>query len=627
MTPYADAAHAGLETPHAPSKPYQKRSNLVRLFWLAVLIQACRQFMLHRAATEDAAVHAEAEVLVADPPGLHAKDHKSVALLEEDDEDLDELLEQESSAVGSAGGWCQASSSAGDDADVSPRCVEERLFKGWRADGPQAASDTGEDAAPNDDAGVAPSAAAFSSGHQDEDIEALQEHLSALQEGLAAQAMASPGMGFNARPQEDLLAQSAAASELIKGAIELRREMCSEPHSRAHPLCDVSEPPPAVAGLSMEVDSTAALWQEPAAVRTAARREETWAMPMASKASSKAAQPPQGTIAQTGPRGGFNGRFGGAAPRSLEWVQDQNQWTRLLVNNVQAFGRKLCSDAKRRRYPSCRLFVASKAASAPAVPAPTPTVALRGTPLPVARSSDPLLVWRREAFMKETTNDVVRLAKDQLEAQRWKGKIPKVACVTVLTSARDVRERLRYFVNAFLAQDYEGPRQLILVYRVGDRGIANVVQEYADGIFIKEAPIYRQSSRERFPSAAAYRYGAWQADDADVIARWEFDSWHDPKRLLLQVRALALSSRPAVILSRAPPEEGEPSEELPTIGHGTFAESMVGEVEWMGNHWFPLPPGEDDPLPDVEANRTALLAVPDLAVSRASFRKSHPAPR
>merc|ERR1719247_3392498 len=104
---------------------------------------------------------------------------------------------------------------------------------------------------------------------------------------------------------------------------------------------------------------------------------------------------------------------------------------------------------------------------------------------------------------------------------------------------------MMYFINNFRLQDYEGSRQLVLVYHHADPDAAELVRTYADGSYIKGLAA---QGNETFPSAAALRYGAWSSD-ADVIARWDFEEWHDPSRLSMQVRALAMAAKPASVLA------------------------------------------------------------------------------
>jgi len=193
------------------------------------------------------------------------------------------------------------------------------------------------------------------------------------------------------------------------------------------------------------------------------------------------------------------------------------------------------------------------------------------------------------------THQVV--SKKELRHLQWseKEKIPKVSCITAISFSRHTRARMMYFVDNFKLQDYEGERQLLLVYHASDTDAAELVKKYADGITIKgvAAP---GGSIEHFPTNKALRYGAWAADaDADVIARWEFDEWHDPSRLSMQVRALAATARPACIVGTKPITDQK------LVVADT---SLAGARSWMKVYWKPLPlhESEEEVVPPPEAH-------------------------
>lgn len=172
------------------------------------------------------------------------------------------------------------------------------------------------------------------------------------------------------------------------------------------------------------------------------------------------------------------------------------------------------------------------------------------------------------------------VAKKDLRHLQWSGSIPKVSCITAISYSRHTRARMMYFIDNFKLQDYEGPRQLVLVYHYLDSDAAELVQKYADGSNIKGVAARGGDlpSNADFPSNAALRYAAWAAD-ADVIARWEFDDWHDPSRLSMQVRAMAATSRPASILAN---KLGFPD--------GVVVDkSLAGQRSWMKAYWKPFP--------------------------------------
>merc|ERR1719221_1257204 len=125
----------------------------------------------------------------------------------------------------------------------------------------------------------------------------------------------------------------------------------------------------------------------------------------------------------------------------------------------------------------------------------------------------------------------------------------------------------------------------------------NLARLHADGHLILAVGA-RDSS---IPSETALRFGAWSAaKDAQVIAQWDYGTRHHYKRLSLQVRALAFSSRPASVLT--PPSSSLTSD--------LEASSLVGEAKWMRRHWHPLTDGQpsflnsllDDQLVQISTN-------------------------
>mmetsp|Transcript_99685 Transcript_99685/g.277629 ORF Transcript_99685/g.277629 Transcript_99685/m.277629 type:complete len:748 (-) Transcript_99685:140-2383(-) len=185
------------------------------------------------------------------------------------------------------------------------------------------------------------------------------------------------------------------------------------------------------------------------------------------------------------------------------------------------------------------------------------------------------------------------VTREEAQGAHWSGMIPKVACITAISSGVHATAQMKYFINNFRLQNYEGPRQLVLVYHSNDTEAARLVQSYADGTSIRGVAA---RSEEPFPSTSGMRYGAW-VTDADAIARWDFDEWHHPHRLSLQVRAMALSSRPACLLQPAGDAINGLSREA----------SIVGEAAWMRRHWKPLASDEWEVLAGVQAHRVVEL--------------------
>merc|ERR1719473_1193405 len=145
-------------------------------------------------------------------------------------------------------------------------------------------------------------------------------------------------------------------------------------------------------------------------------------------------------------------------------------------------------------------------------------------------------------------------------------------------------------IKAFRSENYEGPKQLIVVYQFHDRQAAKLAKQLADGFFIKAV-----GARGEVPSTMALRFGAWESDsDADVVARWDMDSFHHPDRLSMQVRALGHSGRP-VSLNMWMANLKSDGKRLVTGEPFGLENSMVGLRSWMEKNWRPF--GGDD-VPD-----------------------------
>lgn len=208
--------------------------------------------------------------------------------------------------------------------------------------------------------------------------------------------------------------------------------------------------------------------------------------------------------------------------------------------------------------------------------------------------------------------DLVVATKMDLKDAKWAGMIPKVACIAVVPRGRDAQYQMEYFVHGFKAQNYEGPKQLVLVYHYKDAKSKRIAQKYSDGLFIKAV-----AARGEELSATAYRFGAWAAD-ADVIARYDFGAWHHPSRLALQVRSLALTGRPASRLqgwtARDYAEGGfaqtPPEAQVNELGEA----SLIGEKTWMEMNWYPALQGESDTLTKTHRRHVVELEMPELLV-------------
>lgn len=165
---------------------------------------------------------------------------------------------------------------------------------------------------------------------------------------------------------------------------------------------------------------------------------------------------------------------------------------------------------------------------------------------------------------------------------------------------------MMYFVDNWKLQDWDS-KELVLVYQHGDERLAKIVQKYADGKSVKAV-----AARDgKFPSTAAVRFGAWSVK-TDVIARWDFDEWHHPEQLTLQIKALAMTSRPASLLQ-------------PTGTHGASTmdreATLLGEAKWMRELWYPFLEHGSDIFEEDRAHHIVQVDVPKLDINAKSTTK------
>jgi hypothetical protein len=156
---------------------------------------------------------------------------------------------------------------------------------------------------------------------------------------------------------------------------------------------------------------------------------------------------------------------------------------------------------------------------------------------------------------------------------------PSVACIAVLPSGEDTFQRVRFLVDNFVEQTYEGSMQLIIVADDGHES-EEALASFVDGVTVKavHAPI------DRMDLAALYRLGLDEADDADILARWDWNAWHHPDRLALQIRTMVLTSRPVSHLRTwTTTHDGSEAPRQEELGEPT----LVGEREWMKRYWYP----------------------------------------
>jgi hypothetical protein len=302
--------------------------------------------------------------------------------------------------------------------------------------------------------------------------------------------------------------------------------------------------------------------------------------------------------------------FGVAKSSHKAWQQD-------FAKEVADYGRELCSDPRRLNYTSCAQFMlhgveggtSISGSSAPSDALAAQAIVEEGRPRSAnLRGTTPYmdrLHWTgivKQLHEGKGTRGHPRIAqvsREQIQDAKWQGRIPKVACITVVPARSDTPIRLKYFLKNFQLQRYEGPRQLVLVYQSSDIKLGELLRSYADGTYIKTAGL---NDYVEFPSTAALRYGAWLAD-ADIIAHWSFYEWHHPQRLAWQVRALASAVRPVSLVKNV---SGTISTAASDV---VFSEtSLVAEASWAQQHWMPYMGTAYHPRDIVQVN------IPELAV-------------
>lgn len=198
---------------------------------------------------------------------------------------------------------------------------------------------------------------------------------------------------------------------------------------------------------------------------------------------------------------------------------------------------------------------------------------------------------------------VVAHASD-LNKPQWAGKKPSVACITMVTSGPNASRQLKELVTSFKAQDYKGPKQLVLVHHRYDKDAQKLAwgatrnANRSPGAPVKAVAAMVKAGEQ---DTVAYRYGAWSAQ-ADVIVRYDLQASHHPSRISTQIKALALAKRPVSRLPsvHSPQEAGETS--------------LVGEKVWMEKYWQPLLTDESNILLHDSTAHIVHVDVPNLLV-------------
>lgn len=236
-------------------------------------------------------------------------------------------------------------------------------------------------------------------------------------------------------------------------------------------------------------------------------------------------------------------------------------WEEEFSAKVAAQMREMCSDLRHRSHGRCRDFLKHDIHAAP-------DHLMLHWPPQAAASNDPMVVANTSLLL----------------AARWSGRIPTVACITMIPrSLTRIETWLEAFIVNFRHQHYEGSKSLVLVYHHSDQAAAKMVRQFVDGTFITSAVAWG----DEFPSATAARFGMWHVHGADIVARWDFEAWHHPDRLSMQVRALTLSARPASLLARwtlLDNKGGLAAKEDGVHWDG----SLVGKTAWMQKYWYPF---------------------------------------
>jgi len=305
-------------------------------------------------------------------------------------------------------------------------------------------------------------------------------------------------------------------------------------------------------------------------------------------------------------------------------------WHQRFATKISSVGQELCSDPARKDYLICKKILGSKDHETNSG-ASTETEVLADAEeddSTIGNATNernqrlelhwtPVTQWENrpsKAFLGAAAKpSIARIASAEVSRLRtsahWSGRVPSVACIALVPKGSMAKAWMHYFIDNFRLQKYEGGHQLVLVYHHTDEQAAELVHKYADGSYIKAAV----ARGDDFPSAAAFRFGAWIARSADVIARWDFGAWHHPQRLSMQVRALAHSGRPASLL------EGwtviDKTGANTTVQDGPHWDgSFVGEAAWTRANWYPYMAEERGVFDARSARDIVKLDAPGLEV-------------
>jgi hypothetical protein len=285
--------------------------------------------------------------------------------------------------------------------------------------------------------------------------------------------------------------------------------------------------------------------------------------------------------------------------------------------------KELCADPARKSYPTCMHLTATY--STTFVPGSPQASRLRGrsstVPTSIATvqtSNNAQLSWNNVLAWKSSRGALrsqkgtqdrapMKVYRKDLHGH-WQGITPRVACITVVPRGQLTKTLMTHFMDNYNLQHYEGSRQLVIIHHMDDHQAAEIIRPFVNGNYVKVGTAHGEGE---FPSATAYRYGAWLSSDADVVAQWDFDAWHHPRQLSMQVRALAVAVRPASIVTKVTNFEADGKNATVAGGFGQHG-SMVGEKKWMRKHWMPLLEEEHSVLDGIHSGAVVQVEMPEL---------------
>jgi len=300
-----------------------------------------------------------------------------------------------------------------------------------------------------------------------------------------------------------------------------------------------------------------------------------------------------------------------------ELEKDREHDNEEIRQESQGFLKELCADPARHSYPACARVLAEAAPASGRLRASSsakaPESPKKSVSKAAAREFPHVLRWSPSKESEDKAPHHVDempllMSRKELIGAHWEGKVPTVACVTVLPEGQVTETLMRYFMDNYKLQHYEGKYELVLVYSQTDKEASRIAHLYADGSSIKAVAA---RGGDEFPSATAFRYGAWVAHDADIVVRYDFEGWHHPNRLSMQVRAMVLSKRPASLVTMVTAFDADGKQSAVVGGAGPHG-SMMGEAAWMRKHWMPVLEEETSVLHGLQSRDVVQVAMPDL---------------